>query len=58
MGDDVIKTVEKIEETGKSQRKGFRERRLMKREISLGVPIKQNKFPIFKSANTKGQLTS
>ena len=58
MGDDVIKPVKKIEEAGKSQRKEFRERRLMKREISLDVPIKQNKFPIFKSANTKGQSTS
>ena len=54
MGDDVIKPVKKIEEAGKSQRKEFRERRLMKREISLDVPINQNKFPIFKSANTKG----
>ena len=30
----------------------------MKREISLNVPIMKNKFPTFKSANTKGQSTS
>ena len=58
MGDDVIKTVKTIEEAGKSQRKEFRERRLMKREISLDDPIKKNKFPTFKSANTKGQSIS
>ena len=58
MGDDVIKTVKTIEEAGKSQRKEFRERRLMKREISLDDPIKKNKFPTVKSANTKGQSTS
>ena len=57
MGDDVIKTVKTIEEAGKSQRKGFRERRLMKREISLDDPVKKNKFPTVKSANTKGQST-
>ena len=39
MGDDVIKTVKKIEEAGKSQRKEFPERRLMKSEISLDDPI-------------------
>ena len=55
---DLIQTVKTIEEAGKSQRKEFRERRLMKREITLNVPIMKNKFPTFKSANTKGQSTS
>ena len=58
MGDDVIKTVKTIKEAGKLQRKDFRERRLMKREINLDDPIKKNKFPTFKSENTKGQSTS
>ena len=56
--DDVIKTVKTIKEAGKSQRKEFPERRRMKRGISLNDPIKKNKFPTFKSANTKGQSTS
>ena len=56
--DDVIKTVKTIKEAGKSQRKDFRERRLMKREINLDDPIKKNKSPTFKSENTKGQSTS
>ena len=58
MIDDVIKTVKTIEEAGKSQRKEFREWRLMKRKISLDDPVKKNKFPTFKSANTKGQSVS
>ena len=55
MRDDVVKTIKTTKETGKSQRKEFRKRRLMKREISLDDPIKKNKFPTFKSANTKSQ---
>ena len=58
MGDDVIKTVKTIKEAGKSQRKEFPERRGMKKGISLNDPIKKNKFPTFKSSNTKGQSTS
>ena len=58
MGDDVIKTVKAIEEAGKSQRKEFREPILMEREIGLDDPIRKNKFPTFKSANTKGQSIS
>ena len=58
MGSDVIKIVKTIEEAGKSKRKEFWERRLMKRAISLDDPVKKNKFPSFKSANTKGQSTS
>ena len=57
MGDDVIKTVKTIKEAGKSRRKEFPERRRMKRGISLNDPVKKNKFPTFKSANTKGQST-
>ena len=51
MGDDVVKTVNQIEDLGKSQADNFICERIVERSDPIDAPIKKNKLQIFSTAS-------
>ena len=55
MTDNVISIARNIAEIGRKQHAEFRETGIFRKSIGLGVLIKKNKLPTFKTSNMKGR---